>query len=327
MRESRQEHRLHVPFRRSGTSGLHLPVLSAGLGQSARGPQRCLRAVVRQVMEVGINSFDITAPSAAAEDLHDEAGYAFAPWLGRREEILVTARIGVGTRPRAFGGFSSRWQIMAGLDGLLRRTGLGHLDILYVHRFAPDTPVEETTAALADAVRQGKALYAGLSALAPVELVRANALLTELGVPAVSYQASYSLIDRWAENHMFDVLGEQGLGATACAPLAHGLLTTPRASGPGRRTALLMALARIAAARGQSVEQLAVSWALRDPRVTSVLLTSGDPGHLATAVDAVWHTRFAESELDALDACCQVSPAVNRIDDEWFANTTRHTPG
>ncbi|MFE3584880.1 aldo/keto reductase [Streptomyces vinaceus] len=281
---------------------------------------------MQQAVEAGLISIDITVPFARSEDFYDELAFALAPWLSRREELLVSARIGLGTRPRPITGFSSRWQILAGLDALLHRTGLRYLDILYVHRLAPTTPVEETVDALADTVRQGKALYLGLSALPPSSVVQVNALLTEVGVPPVAYQASYSLMDRWLEQHALGVLNEQGLGATACAPLAHGLLKTREESHgrdpSGSRRAIVAALSIIARSRGQSVEQLAVSWALRDPRVTSALFTTTDPRHLTSLCEAATQTAFTPTELDALNACCPAPPQ-----EQWTETTDSTSPG
>lgn len=310
-----------MPYRRSGKSGLHLPMLSVALGH---GPQRSaspLRPVVRKAFQLGISAFDITLSSGVGLNLAEEIGFALAPWQARREDFTISARIGLGTRPGPLHGFGSRWQILAGLDGLLRRTGLDYIDVLYMHRRDSGTPLEESTSALADAVKQGKILYPGLSSLAPATVVRANGLLAQLGTPAVAFQGSYSLLDRWAEDGLLDVLNCQGIGSMACAPLAHGLLTStgvPRSpSGRGGKQPILEALTHIGSSRNQSVEQMAVSWALRDPRVTSALITTTSPQHLTSLHEAVHHTDFTPSELAALDACCP-SPAS---DWAWSALT------
>ncbi|MGY9067002.1 aldo/keto reductase [Streptomyces sp. CAS3] len=293
-------------YRRSGHTGLHLPVLSVGLG---RGPQRApvaLPSLVRAALESGINSFDITAPYRKAHEFYAEVRSAFAACQMRREEFFVTARIGLGTGPLPFAGFSSRRQLLAGIDGLLRDTELNYVDVLYVHRLDSQTPPTEATTALADTIRLGKALYPGLSAFSGRALTEAHSMLTEHGAPAAALQVSYSLMDRWAEEELLETTSRQGIGTVACAPLAHGQLTT-RARGrftPGSRQRTMETLTQLAAARGQTLEQLAISWALRDQRIVSALLTTTDHSHLTMACEAARRTDFTAEELTALDACC-----------------------
>ncbi|MFI5987710.1 aldo/keto reductase [Streptomyces sp. NPDC051555] len=293
-----------VPPRRSGRSGLHVPALTLGLGRGPHRPVRDLRTLVRAAMDLGVSSFDVTSPSHDRDSLFEEAGQAFQPWGRRRAELVLSARIGQGTYPRALRGYGSRQQIMSGLDTLLQRSSLTYLDVLYVHRNDPGTPLEETVSALADVVRQGKALYAGLSAVSPALLVQAHTLMTEYDAPAASCQVSYSLMDRWAERTVLSTCREQQVGVVACAPLAHGALSPTGQGSSPRRHALLRALTYIAASRGQSVEQLALSWALHDSRVTSALVSTSDPGHLGELHKATCRTAFTPTELAAIDACC-----------------------
>ncbi|MGH3801859.1 MAG: aldo/keto reductase, partial [Pseudonocardiaceae bacterium] len=177
-------------------------------------------------------------------------------------------------------------------------------DVLYVHRIDPGTPLEETVGAMVDVVRQGKVLYVGLSAVSPAVLVQAQRLLTEYDAPAAGCQVSYSMMDRWAERTLLGTCREQQLGIIACAPLAHGALSTIGRGSSAGRQALLRALKHVAISRGQSVEQLALSWALRDPHVASGLVSTSDPEHLVELHEATRRTEFSAMELAAIDACC-----------------------
>ncbi|MFJ7904257.1 aldo/keto reductase [Streptomyces sp. NPDC096198] len=225
-------------YRRSGHTGLHLPMLSLALG---RGPQRApvsLTSLVHKALDLGINSFDITAPYRISREFYAEVRSAFSACRMGREEFFVSVRIGLGTGPLPFAGFSSRRQLLAGIDGLLRDTGLDYVDVLYLHRLDPQTPLAEAMTALADAIRLNKALYPGLSAFASRGLIEAHAMLSAYGTPAAALQVSYSLMDRWAEEGLLDVLTREGIGGVACAPLAHGQLVTGRGQGrsaPGSR--------------------------------------------------------------------------------------------
>ncbi|MEV6576341.1 aldo/keto reductase [Streptomyces sp. NPDC051577] len=293
-----------VPPRRSGRSGLRIPVLTLSLGRGSHRSYVDLQTLVRTAISLGVSSFDITSPSHDRGDLFTEVGRAFAPWDRRRAEMVVSARIGQGTYPRAIHGHGSRQQLLPGLDSLLRRSSLTYVDVLYLHRTDPDTPLEEAVGALADVVRQGKALYVGFSAVSPTVLRRAQALLTEYDTPAVGCQFSYSLLDRWAEQSMLVACREQQLGVIACAPLAHGALTPlGQGSSPVRR-ALLKALDYVAAPRSQSVEQMALSWALRDPNVASALVSTSDPEHLTQHHEATHQTDFSATVLAAIDDRC-----------------------
>ncbi|WDO11207.1 aldo/keto reductase (plasmid) [Streptomyces murinus] len=299
----------HTLYRRSGRTGLHLPMLSLGLGRGRHRTPIALPSLVRKALELGINSFDITAPYRRSHEFYAEVRSAFSACQPKREEFFVSVRIGLGTGPLPFAGYSSRRQLLAGVDGLLRDTALDYVDILYLHRLDPQTPLTEATTALADAIRLGKALYPGLSAFSGRALTEANAVLTSHGTPAAALQVSYSLMDRWAEEGLLDTLAIQGIGGVACAPMAHGQLTTGRKRGrfmPGSKARTIETLTQLAAARGQTLEQLAISWALRDQRISSALLTTTDHSHLAAVCEAVHHTDFTAEELVAFDACCPI---------------------
>ncbi|MFK0136737.1 aldo/keto reductase [Streptomyces murinus] len=303
----------HTPYRRSGRTGLHLPMLTLGLGRGARGGVVALTPLVRKALELGINSFDITSPYHRSHEFYAEIRSAFSASQVRREDFFVSVRIGLGTGPLPFAGFSSRRQILAGIDGLLRDTDLDYVDVLYLHRRDGQTPLAEATTALADAIRLGKVLYPGLSAFSSRSLTEANAALATQNTPAAALQVSYSLMDRWAEGELLEAIDQQGIGGVACAPLAHGQLTTGMGRGffpPGKARAT-DTLTQLAAARGQTLEQLAISWVLRDRCIASALLTTTDHSHLVAISQATNHTDFTEEELAALDACCPIPTSAN----------------
>ncbi|PNE42845.1 hypothetical protein AOB60_01345 [Streptomyces noursei] len=291
-----------MTYRRSGHSGLHLPVLSLGLANE----QRALRtpsALIHHAVGLGITHFDFTpryGPLAGTGD--DIIGHALGTVRAWRSDVTVSTRIGLGTGPGPLVGFGSRGHLLSQLDVLLRRTGLDYVDILFAHRYDHSSPLEETMSALASAVHQGKALYVGLSGYAPSMLQRAATLLSRLGTPAVLYQASYSLLDRWLEGKVLDVLQLHGIGCMAGAPLAHGALTR-QGSALTMPPETLSTLSRIAQSRGQSLAQLALSWALHAPHVTSALVSTSYLGHLSEVRDAVDHMQFTSDELAAIEDC------------------------
>ncbi|MBD0743011.1 aldo/keto reductase [Streptomyces sp. CBMA152] len=298
------------PYRRSGTSGLCLTPL--GLGLAPRSRARLPTVLVGHALDLGVTHFDLSCPSVNRHQAEDEIGTVLAPWRAWREEMTLTVRVGLGTGPQPYTGYGSRRQILSGLDAILRRTGQDYVDILYAHHDDQDTPLEESMGALASAVAQGKALYAGLSSFAASRVHQAASLLSALGTPAVAYQGAYSLLDRWADFELLGLLGELGIGFVAGAPLAHGALTrtrpTPHPCAPYSESTLT-ALTQIAASRQQQLEQLALGWCLRTPAVTSTLVRTSCLDHLTANHHAVLHTTFHQDELAALDRCCPPEPA------------------
>ena len=312
-----------IPYRRCGRSGLLLPEVSLGLWQNF-GDDRPLdsqRAIIRRAFDLGVTHFDLAnnygPPYGSAEinfgrlmreDLH--------PY---RDELIISTKAGYDMWPGPYGDHGSRKYLLASLDQSLRRMGLDYVDIFYSHRFDPDTPLEETMGALDTAVRSGKALYAGISSYSAERTQQAAEILRALGTPLLIHQPSYSMLNRWIEGGLLDVLSEQGIGCIAFSPLAQGVLTGKYASGipegsrASRDSSLssdhlteqtlghVRALAGIARARGQSLAQLALSWALRDQRVTSVLIGASSVAQLEENLAAAGRTTFSPEELAAID--------------------------
>ena len=312
-----------MPYRRSGRSGLKLPVLSLGFwhnfGDAAPGGTQ--RAIVRRAFELGITHFDLAnnygPPSGAAEA---NAGRILATDFGAyRDELIISTKAGWGMWPGPYGDLGSRKYLLASLDQSLKRMGLDYVDIFYSHRLDPDTPLEETLGALDTAVRQGKALYAGISSYPPAETRQAAAILRSLGTPLLIHQPSYSMFNRWIEERLLDVLGAEGVGCIAFSPLAQGLLTEryldgiPEGSRASKGSSLSMdmlseenldhvrGLREVARQRGQRVSQLAIAWALRDPRVTSVLIGASSVDQLEENLAALDNLGFSEEELAQID--------------------------
>ncbi|MCC2280831.1 aldo/keto reductase [Streptomyces sp. ET3-23] len=292
---------LHRP---SGTHGLHLSAISLSIGSCAADPTAPtpLRTLLRHATDLGISHFDVTPSIRSPERTAAATALALPTLLPHRDALAFSARIGLGSQPSGLPGFGSRKRLLSGLDNLLLHTGLDYLDLLYAHRYDVGTPLEETITALASAVQQGKALYVGLSGYAPSMVRAALRHSRPLGVPLVSCQAGYSLLDRWIEDGLLELLQSQGVGCVAAAPLAHGALT-PSTLPPLGEAPPLPALSRIAADRGQNLAQLALSWVLRHPRITSALITATRPHHLAEARTALDHLSFTPAELADLDAC------------------------
>jgi len=313
-----------MPYRRSGRSGLLLPAISLGLWQNFGGevPLERSRAIVRRAFDLGITHFDLAnnygPPYGSAEETF---GRLFAQDLAPyRDELIVSTKAGWDMWPGPYGDHGSRKYLLASLDQSLRRLGLEYVDIFYSHRLDPDTPLEETIGALDTTVRHGKALYAGISMYPPEETRRAYELLGELGTPLLIHQPNYSLLDRWVEDGLLDVLGERGVGCIVFSPLQQGLLTErylhgipegSRASREGtlgrrditeERVAQVRALNRVAARRGQSLAQLALAWTLRDERVTSALIGASSVSQLEENVAALDGLEFSEEELEEMDS-------------------------
>ncbi|MEU2835145.1 aldo/keto reductase [Streptomyces lavendulae] len=293
-----------MPYRRSGRSGLHLPALALGIqsapGVLSRSPTP--PGLIEHAIDFGITHFDI-APLGSAEDVLYKT---LSPTRSHRTELVISTRIGLGTRPGPTPGFGSRKHLLSGLDYVLQRTGLDYVDVLYAHRYDNQTPLDETAGALATAVRTGKALYVGLSDYAPSALLHASRLLQEAGTPAAAYQTSYSLFDRWADRGLLETLARHGIGAIACAPLARAALTPTHITD----TAAVRELKKIAAARGQTLPQLAISWTLRTSHITSALITTTRLPHLKENLTALEHLDFTPQQLEALDRCCPSSTGM-----------------
>ena len=286
-----------MPYRRSGRSGLLLPAISLGLWQNfGHGrPIDGQRAVIHRAFDLGITHFDLAnnygPPYGSAEENFGRIlATDLAPY---RDELVISSKAGYDMWPGPYGDRGSRKYLTASLDQSLRRMGLDYVDIFYSHRFDPETPLEETMGALDTAVRQGKALYAGISSYSAAQTKAAAAILRSMGTPLLITQPSYSMINRWIEGGLLDVLGEEGIGCIVFSPLAQGVLTGKylggipagsRAESGGSLTADLLdpgtlakvrALGEIAARRGQSLAQMALAWTLRDARVTSALVGAG----------------------------------------------------
>jgi L-glyceraldehyde 3-phosphate reductase len=312
-----------MQYRRVGRSGLLLPAISLGLWQNFGGdrPFETQRAIVRRAFDLGITHFDLAnnygPPYGSAEE---NFGRILATDLrGYRDELVISTKAGYDMWPGPYGNHGSRKYLLSSLDQSLTRMGLPYVDIFYSHRVDPDTPLEETMGALATAVRQGKALYAGISSYAPERTRQAAELLRGLGTPLLIHQPSYSMLNRWIEDGLLDVLDDEGVGCIVFSPLAQGLLTGryldgvpegSRASRPGsmdpdqlseETLAKVRALNDIAARRGQSLAQLAVAWTLRDPRVTSALLGASSVAQLEDNVAALGDLAFDDDELAEID--------------------------
>ncbi|PZF84882.1 L-glyceraldehyde 3-phosphate reductase [Jiangella anatolica] len=324
---------MHVPdpgrydrmtYRRAGRSGLRLPALSLGLWHNfgdAHAPAT-QRAIVRRALDLGITHFDLAnnygPPYGSAERTF---GRIFAADLRPyRDEIVVSTKAGYDMWPGPYGDGGSRKYLLASLDQSLARMGLDHVDVFYSHRFDPDTPLEETMGALASAVQRGKALYVGVSNYSPEQTSRAAAILGELGVPLLLHQPRYSMLDRRLEDGLADQLDELGVGAVVYSPLAQGLLTDRYLDGSvpadsraatsrfldasaigGDYLDRARGLNDLAAARGQSLAQLALAWVLRRPTVASAIIGASSVTQLEQNHAALRRLDFAPDELAAID--------------------------
>src|SRR6201981_517438 len=312
-----------IPYRRCGRSGIMLPEGSLGLWQNFGDgkPLQDQRAVLRRAFDLGVTHFDLAnnygPPYGSAEiNFGRIMREDFRPY---RDELIISTKAGYDMWPGPYGDHGSRKYLLASLDQSLRRMGLDYVDIFYSHRYDPDTPLEETMGALDTAVRSGKALYAGISSYSAERTVDAISLLRRMGTPLLIHQPSYSMLNRWIEGGLLAVLGREGVGCIAFSPLAQGVLTGKYLSGvpAGSRAAQdgslssdqlsertlghVRALAAIATSRGQSLAQLALSWALRDQRVTSVLVGASSVAQLEENLAATENTSFTDDELAAID--------------------------
>ena len=312
-----------MQYRRCGRSGLLLPELSLGLwhnfGEDV--PIVTQRAVVRRAFDLGITHFDLAnnygPPYGSAET--NFGSLLRTDFKSLRDELIISTKAGWDMWPGPYGDHGSRKYLLASLDQSLHRLGLDYVDIFYHHRFDPDTPLEETLGALDSAVRQGKALYVGVSSYSDQRTSEAIEILRGLGTPLLIHQPSYSMFNRWIEDRLLNVLEEEGVGCIGFSALAQGLLTDrylngiPEGSRATQGTSMsrdmlstenldhVRALRTIAQQRGQQVSQLALSWALRDPRITSVLIGASSVAQLEENVAALNNTSFSTEELDAID--------------------------
>ncbi len=312
-----------IPYRRCGRSGIMLPEVSLGLWQNFGDgkPIEDQRAILRRAFDLGVTHFDLAnnygPPYGSAEiNFGRIMREDLRPY---RDELIISTKAGYDMWPGPYGDHGSRKYLLASLDQSLKRMGLEYVDIFYSHRFDPDTPLEETMGALDTAVRSGRALYAGISSYSAERTQEAASLLRQMGTPLLIHQPSYSMLNRWIEGGLLDVLGSEGVGCIAFSPLAQGVLTGKYIDGrpAGSRATLngslsgdqiseqtlahVRALAGVAAARGQSLAQLALAWALRDQRVTSVLIGASSVAQLEENLAAAGHTDFTEEELAAID--------------------------
>jgi L-glyceraldehyde 3-phosphate reductase len=312
-----------MQYRRCGRSGLKLPALSLGLWQNFGGdrPIEEQRAILRRAFDLGVTHFDLAnnygPPYGSAEENFGRIMASdLAPY---RDELVISTKAGYDMWPGPYGDHGSRKYLLASLDQSLHRMGLEYVDIFYSHRADPETPLEETMGALDTAVRQGRALYAGISSYSARRTREAAAILRQMGTPLLIHQPSYSMLNRWIEAELLDVLGKEGAGCITFSPLAQGLLTDrylggvpsgSRASHPGsfstellteENLAKVRALNKIAARRGQTLAQMALAWTLRSPRVTSTLVGASSLQQLEQNVASLNKLDFSADELAEID--------------------------
>ncbi len=312
-----------MTYARCGSSGLKLPRLSLGLWQNFGGDSLSdeARTMLLNSFDAGVTHFDLAnnygPPFGSAES---NLGQIMAGDLHPyRDELVISTKAGYDMWPGPYGEWGSRKYVLASLDQSLARMGLDYVDIFYSHRFDPDTPLEETMGALDTAVRSGRALYAGISSYGPEKTREAAAILRELGTPCLIHQPSYSLLNRWVEDGLTDVLREEGMGCIAFSPLGQGMLTTKyldgvpadsRAAENGsfsqtllteENIARIQGLNAIAAERGQTLAQMALSWVLRDDVVTSVLVGASRWTQIEDSLGALENVEFSDDELAAID--------------------------
>jgi L-glyceraldehyde 3-phosphate reductase len=312
-----------MPYRRCGQSGLKLPEISLGLWQNFGGdtPHDTQRAILRRAFDLGVTHFDLAnnygPPYGSAEANFGEVLRGdLRPY---RDELVISTKAGYDMWPGPYGEWGSRKYLLASLDQSLARLGLDYVDIFYSHRFDPETPLEETMGALDTAVRSGRALYAGISSYSAEHTAAAAAIMRQLGTPLLIHQPSYSMLNRWIEGGLLDVLAAEGMGCIAFSPLAQGLLTgryldgIPQGSRASRGGSLsadqvseanlahLRAIRDMASARSQSLAQLALSFVLRDHRVTSAVIGASRVAQLEENLAAAGQPVLAADELAAID--------------------------
>jgi L-glyceraldehyde 3-phosphate reductase len=312
-----------IPYRRCGRSGLKLPAISLGLWHNFGGdrPLDTQRAILRRAFDLGVTHFDLAnnygPPYGSAEENFGRIlASDFRPY---RDELVISTKAGWDMWPGPYGEYGSRKYLLASLDQSLSRMGLDYVDIFYSHRFDPETPMEETLGALDSAVRAGKALYVGISSYSGERTAEAVRILRELGTPLLIHQPSYSMLNRWIEDDLLDVLEQHGIGSIVFSPLAQGMLTSryldgvPSDSRAARDDSLspdwlteenlghIRALNEIAQRRGQTLAQMAIAWTLRDPRVTSSLIGASSVKQLEDSLGAVDRLDFSDDDLADID--------------------------
>ena len=312
-----------MPYRRVGRSGLKLPLLSLGLWHNFGDdkPLQTQSDILRRAFDLGITHFDLAnnygPPYGSAE--RNFGGHFARDFRPYRDELIISTKAGYDMWPGPYGDHGSRKYLLASLDQSLTRMGLDYVDIFYSHRFDPDTPLQETVGALVSAHQQGKALYVGVSSYSAERTRQAEALLRQAGVPLLIHQPSYSMLNRWVEESLLDALGELGVGCIAFSPLAQGMLTdrylrgipadSRAAQGKSLSPDLLTegslahirSLNRMARKRNQSLAQMALAWALRDERMTSLVIGASSVAQLEDNVAALDHLDFSTAELAAID--------------------------
>ncbi len=323
-----------MQYRRSGRSGLKLPAVSLGLWHNF-GDDRALdtqRAILRRAFDLGVTHFDLAnnyGPPPGSAELNFGKIFAqdFRPY---RDELVLSTKAGYDMHPGPYGEWGSRKYLLSSLDASLKRMGVDYVDVFYSHRFDPDTPLEETMGALASAVHQGKALYVGVSSYNAARTREAARLLRDMGVRPLIHQPSYSMINRWTEEDgLLDTLEEEGMGCISFAPLQQGMLTDKYLGGipAGSRATQgksfnpdwlteevrrrLNGLNDLARQRGQSLAQLALSWVLRDPRMTSALIGASSVAQLEANVAALGGPELTDGELSEIDDLATTEPGVN----------------
>jgi L-glyceraldehyde 3-phosphate reductase len=313
-----------MPYRRCGRSGLMLPPISLGLWHNF-GQDRAFEAqreICRRAFDLGVTHFDLAnnygPPYGSAEE--NFGRMLASDFAGHRDELVISTKAGYDMWPGPYGEGGSRKYLLASLDQSLGRMGLDYVDIFYSHRFDPNTPLEETMSALTTAIAQGKALYAGISSYSSARTVEAARLLAGHGVPLLIHQPSYSMFNRWIEDDgLLGTLQAVGAGCIAFSPLAQGLLTDRYLDGIPAESrvatggamsrdmltednlARVRALAELAGERGQSLAQMALAWALRDPRMTSLVIGASSVTQLEADLAALDKLAFTDAELDAID--------------------------
>ncbi|MEU8778770.1 L-glyceraldehyde 3-phosphate reductase [Streptomyces sp. NPDC048606] len=323
-----------MPYRRTGRSGLKLPAISLGLWHNF-GDDRSLesqRSILRRAFDLGVTHFDLAnnyGPPPGSAELN--FGKIFAQDFARyRDELVLSTKAGYLMHPGPYGEWGSRKYLLNSLDASLKRMGVDHVDIFYSHRFDPETPLEETMGALASAVAQGKALYVGVSSYTAEQTAEAARILTDMGVRPLIHQPSYSMINRWTEEDaLLDTLEDAGMGCISFAPLAQGMLTgkylqgIPEGSRASQGKSLnpsllspdvlrrLEGLNEIAARRGQSLAQLALTWVLRDDRMTSALIGASSVRQLEENVAALAGEPLSAEELKEIDSFAVSTPGTN----------------
>jgi L-glyceraldehyde 3-phosphate reductase len=314
-----------MTYNRTGNSGLKLPQISLGWWYNFGGRDVLEngRDITRRAFDLGVTHFDLAnnygpPPGSAEENFGTLFKQDFHPY---RDELIISTKAGYGMWPGPYGEWGSRKYMLASLDASLKRMGLDYVDIFYSHRPDPDTPFEETMGALDSAVRQGKALYVGISSYNPDQTRRAAQILHEMGTPCLIHQPFYNMFNRWVEDGLLDVLLEEGIGCIAFSPLAQGQLTDrylkgiPRGARASRTEYVLLTpdevkenlpkvekLNELAQQRGQSLAQMAIAWILRKPTVTSALIGASSVEQLEDNVAALNNLKFSDEELDSIEA-------------------------